>query len=81
MTGLDFLNCCLQFDPKNRMSWNELTNHTYIKDDFFGKKESGSSSDQLNEQDENMMFLSFTDEIGYVSDKSLKDQGNNSNLL
>lgn len=29
--GLDFLNCCLQFESEKRMSWSELVNHPYIK--------------------------------------------------
>lgn len=34
LEGLDFLNCCLQYDPKERMSWNELEKHTYLNFDI-----------------------------------------------
>ena len=30
LQGLDFLNCCLQFDQKARMSWKDLVTHPYI---------------------------------------------------
>lgn len=30
LTGLDFLNRCLQFDSEKRMSWSELTQHPYV---------------------------------------------------
>jgi serine/threonine-protein kinase ULK/ATG1 len=30
LQGLDFLNCCLQFDQQKRMAWNELIKHPYI---------------------------------------------------
>lgn len=33
LEGLDFLNCCLQHDPKERMSWDELLKHTYLNYD------------------------------------------------
>ena len=30
LQGLDFLNCCLQFEQEKRMSWAELIKHPYI---------------------------------------------------
>ena len=33
LQGLDFLNCCLQFDQAKRMSWNDLIQHPYITND------------------------------------------------
>lgn len=33
LSGLDFLNCCLQFDHEKRMSWDELIKHSYITTD------------------------------------------------
>jgi serine/threonine protein kinase len=33
LQGLDFLNCCLQFDQVKRMSWNDLIHHPYITND------------------------------------------------
>lgn len=33
LAGLDFLNCCLQFDQEKRLSWSELINHPYITGD------------------------------------------------
>lgn len=34
LEGLDFMNCCLQHNPKERMSWVELLKHSYLKYDF-----------------------------------------------
>lgn len=33
LEGLDFLNNCLQYDPKQRMSWEELMKHSYLNYD------------------------------------------------
>lgn len=33
LEGLDFLNCCLQHNPKERMSWDELMKHNYLNYD------------------------------------------------
>jgi serine/threonine-protein kinase ULK/ATG1 len=30
LQGLDFLNCCLQYDQIKRMAWSELIKHPYI---------------------------------------------------
>ena len=34
LEGLDFLNCCLQHDPKERLSWDALLTHPYLNYDF-----------------------------------------------
>ena len=33
LEGLDFLNCCLQHDPKERLGWDELLRHPYLNYD------------------------------------------------
>lgn len=33
LEGLDFLNCCLQHDPNERMSWDDLLKHNYLNYD------------------------------------------------
>jgi serine/threonine protein kinase len=33
LQGLDFINCCLQFDPSKRMAWSDLIKHPYITGD------------------------------------------------
>ena len=33
LEGLSFMNSCLQFDPKNRMTLEELVNHPYLNKD------------------------------------------------
>ena len=33
LEGLDFLNCCLQHDPKDRLGWDELLSHSYLNYD------------------------------------------------
>lgn len=37
LQGLDFLNCCLQFDQDKRLSWKELVKHPYISEDPFSE--------------------------------------------
>ena len=34
LEGLHFLNCCLQHDVKNRMSWENLSKHSYLLCDW-----------------------------------------------
>jgi len=33
LEGLDFLNCCLQHNPRDRMDWDELMRHNYLNYD------------------------------------------------
>ena len=33
LEGLDFLNCCLQHNPADRMDWDELMRHNYLNYD------------------------------------------------
>ena len=37
LEGLSFLNQCLQYDPKNRLSIDELMNHNYLKATFLSQ--------------------------------------------
>lgn len=34
LEGLDFLNCCLQHNPEERMDWDELLKHNYLHYDY-----------------------------------------------
>lgn len=34
LEGLDFLNCCLQHNPNNRLSWDQLMKHSYLNYDY-----------------------------------------------
>ena len=55
LAGLDFLNCCLQYDSQLRMSWDELVKHPYIT--------SNPKVDQVGAQDDEMM-LSYSEYHG-----------------
>ena len=33
LEGLDFLNCCLQYDPSKRLGWDDLLKHNYLNYD------------------------------------------------
>ena len=34
LEGLDFMNCCLQHNPNDRLSWEELLKHQYLNYDY-----------------------------------------------
>jgi len=34
LEGLEFLNCCLQHNPEDRMTWTDLMKHQYLNYDF-----------------------------------------------
>ena len=53
LEGLDFLNCCMQYDPKERMDWNQLMKHTYLNYD--------PSQQQIKESD---LMLSYHPNTG-----------------
>ena len=51
LEGFDFLNCCLQYDPQNRMAWDELLRHGYANE-----KEASPENDGL--------YLSYNPDSG-----------------
>ncbi|CDW75810.1 protein kinase domain containing protein [Stylonychia lemnae] len=67
--GLDFLNCCLQFDSSKRMSWSQLIDHPYIK--F-----------QHNSQDnDELIHLSYCEYQGQYIKKEILKQQNKQNVI
>lgn len=60
LEGLDFLNCCLQHDPAERLSWDALLSHPYLNYDF--KKFMSNEGAKINEEDE--LLLSFNEAAG-----------------
>ena len=36
LEGLDFLNCCLKYDPGERLTWDGLLKHRYLTGDGNG---------------------------------------------
>ena len=62
LQGLDFMNCCLQFDSSQRMSWKELIVHPYI------------TTHPEDQNENNQVHLSYTDATGhYQLDKPLDE--------
>lgn len=62
LEGLDFLNNCLQYDPKLRMSWDELMKHSYLNYDytkFMGEEFNGTSPSA--EALKNELLLSYNE--------------------
>ncbi|CDW86267.1 protein kinase domain containing protein [Stylonychia lemnae] len=73
LSGLDFLNNCLQFDSEKRMSWDDLIRHPYV------------TIDPRNEKVDEELHLSYSeyhgqyvrqDMIGQIKDSEIlnKDQ-------
>ena len=65
LEGLDFLNCCLQHNPKERMSWEQLSQHSYLNYDF-----TRFMDDQLNKKgniDQSELLLSYNEDSGVYS--------------
>ena len=60
LEGLDFMNCCLQHDPNERMSWNQLLKHQYLNYDW---------SQDLNPHPdkEDDLLLSYNENAGMYS--------------
>lgn len=72
LEGLDFLNCCLQYNPDDRMDWNQLIKHTYINYDstkYMGDK--GEKPDDL--------MLSFLEDKGLYTTLKSSDAHNKLN--
>jgi serine/threonine protein kinase len=63
LEGLDFLNCCLQHDPNQRMSWDELIKHNYLNYDY--KKYLNLPAGAENDKDE--LLLSYNEKSGIYS--------------
>lgn len=62
LEGLDFLNCCLQHEPKDRMSWDELVKHSYLNYDFTKYMDcNGKKIDQSE------LMLSYNEDSGVYS--------------
>lgn len=60
LEGLDFMNCCMQHNPKERMSWEELMKHSYLNYDYkLGVNEQGIEKSDL--------MLSYCDNSGIYS--------------
>ena len=53
LEGLDFLNCCLQHDPKDRLSFDELLSHSYLNYNY--------TQYMSEKQNEDELMLSFID--------------------
>jgi len=61
LEGLDFLNCCLQHDPAQRLSWDDLMRHSYLNYDhtkYMDNKKPNESQD---------LMLSYNDQSGIYS--------------
>jgi serine/threonine-protein kinase ULK/ATG1 len=52
LSGLDFLNCCLQFDSLQRMCWDDLIKHPYV------------TIDPRNEKRDEELHLSYSEYHG-----------------
>lgn len=64
LEGLDFLNCCLQHEPNDRLSWDELLKHNYFNYDY-NKALNGQNDMGKSEQDE--LLLSYNEQSGIYS--------------
>ena len=69
LQGLDFLNCCLQFEQAKRMSWNDLIQHPYI------------TNDPRNEKPEDQLRLSYSEAYGQYIRGDMLDQIDQSCLM
>lgn len=61
LEGLDFLNCCLQHDPNERMDWDDLMKHNYLNYDytkFMGEQVAVNQSE---------LMLSYNEDSGVYS--------------
>mmetsp|Transcript_15986 Transcript_15986/g.24795 ORF Transcript_15986/g.24795 Transcript_15986/m.24795 type:complete len:148 (-) Transcript_15986:872-1315(-) len=62
--GLDFLNCCLQYDPAQRMSWEQLMQHGYLDYSADPFKVEAEKADELmlSYHPNSGMYTTFADE-------------------
>jgi serine/threonine/tyrosine protein kinase RAD53 len=64
LEGLDFMNCCLQHNPKERLSWEQLLKHQYLNYDW---RKFVNEDQQPKEEDPNDLLLSFNEKSGIYS--------------
>ena len=71
LEGLDFLNCCLQHDPKDRLSWDDLMKHSYLNYDHTKYMQAvqpdGQPVNQNNAGPDDDLLLSYNEESGIYS--------------
>lgn len=72
LEGLDFLNCCLQHNPKDRMSWDDLMKHGYLNYDhtkYMQKTHPDGKpvDDGKAQQEADDLLLSYNEESGIYS--------------
>ncbi len=62
--GLEFLNCCLQYDPTQRMSWEQLLNHGYFDYNYKAGVEASTQQNELmlSYHPSSGMYTTFADE-------------------
>lgn len=70
LEGLDFLNCCLQHNPDDRLSWDDLMKHSYLNYDHtqYMVNEKGLSPNAMkNADDPHELLLSYNEQSGIYS--------------
>ena len=70
LEGLDFLNCCLQHNPEDRLTWDDLMKHNYLNYDYseYMVDEKGFSVKSGKKADDpNDLLLSYNEESGVYS--------------
>lgn len=60
LRGLDFLNCCLQFDAQKRMSWDDLVKHPYL-------------TEGLNTSVDDQLHLSYSEQLGQYTQMQIRN--------
>lgn len=48
LSGLDFLNSCLQYDWENRISWEDLLKHPYIQEADYRQNQPVGENSELH---------------------------------
>ena len=61
LEGLDFLNCCLQYDRHQRLSWDDLIKHSYMNYDHT------KFMNDMAQQAKDELLLSYNNESGIYS--------------
>lgn len=65
LEGLDFMNCCLQHNPNDRLSWEELLKHQYLNYDYKQFMEDQIEQKPANQPED--LLLSFNEKSGIYS--------------
>lgn len=65
LEGLDFLNCCLQHEPNDRLSWDELLKHNYFNYDY--KKFMNNNQNNIKNSEQDELLLSYNEQSGIYS--------------